>query len=231
VHEAAGFPRLSRYAPPVSREHDPDARLDAADAELTRSFDSRLAAAVRRAGPHVTCRRGCTPCCIGVFDITALDARRLRRGLAVLRAERPQMAAGVAARAAAQWAAQREAFPGVPTSAGVLADGDEGRERFFSAFAEVPCPALDPRTGGCLLYAFRPLSCRSYGVPLRYGAEVLPPCPLNFTTATAAEVAAATAEVDPDDREGALLASVMGLCATSGDTTVAAALAIACRRR
>ncbi len=209
----------------MSREQDTDARLDAADDELTRSVDARLAAAARRAGTHVTCHRGCTPCCIGVFDITALDARRLRRGLAVLRGERPRLAAGAAARASAQWAAQCGAFPGTASS-GVLADGDAARERFFAAHAEVPCPALDPRTGGCVLYAFRPLSCRTYGVPLRCGAEVLPPCPLNFIAARAVEVAAATAEVDPDDREGVLLAAVAACDGSAGDTTVAAALAI-----
>jgi hypothetical protein len=77
-----------------------------------------------------------------------------------------------------------------------------------------------------VLYAFRPLSCRTYGVPLRCGAEVLPPCPLNFIAARAVEVAAATAEVDPDDREGVLLAAVAACDGSAGDTTVAAALAI-----
>ena len=55
---------------------------------------------------------------------------------------------------------------------------EEGREM---------CPALDPE-GRCDVYEFRPLICRSYGVPLRHRAEVplvRPPvvdcCDLNFT--------------------------------------------------
>ena len=50
------------------------------------------------------------------------------------------------------------------------------------------CPALDA-DGRCGVYAFRPLICRSYGVPLRHRREVAlvnPPvidvCDLNFTT-------------------------------------------------
>lgn len=49
------------------------------------------------------------------------------------------------------------------------------------------CPALDD-DGRCGVYAFRPLICRSYGVPLRHRQEVTvvnPPvidvCDLNFT--------------------------------------------------
>ena len=49
------------------------------------------------------------------------------------------------------------------------------------------CPALDP-DGRCGVYAFRPLICRSYGVPLRHRGDVAlvnPPvidvCDLNFT--------------------------------------------------
>jgi hypothetical protein len=49
-----------------------------------------------------------------------------------------------------------------------------------------PCPALDD-DGRCGVYAFRPLICRSYGVPLRHRREVAlvnPPvvdaCDLNF---------------------------------------------------
>ncbi len=209
----------------VARRAD-DESLDAADDALTRAFDAQVGAAVRRAGRHVACRRGCTPCCVGVFDITALDARRLRRGLAALSDSRPRAAARVAARAAVLWAAQRAGFPG-DADTGVLGGDDAARERYFAAHADAPCPALDPHTGACDLYLFRPLSCRSYGVPLRCGAEVLPPCPLNFTTATPCDVAGATAEPDPGDREGELLAEALSRDPTSGDTTVAAALAIA----
>ena len=194
------------------------------DGALTRAFDALLFAAARRAGPHVTCHRGCTPCCIGAFDVTALDAARLRRGLRELEAARPRLAAAVRRRATAQWREQRGAFSGDP--GGRRLAGDDGaRERFFAALGDVPCPALNPRSGACDLYASRPLSCRSYGLPIRCGGVVLPPCPLNFTAATAAGIAAATVEPDPHDVESELLAKLREIHPEAGDTTVAAALA------
>ncbi|MFH1176136.1 MAG: hypothetical protein V1750_01920, partial [Acidobacteriota bacterium] len=57
----------------------------ARDQALTRQFDAALAEAAAKAGGHLQCQRGCTPCCIGVFDITALDAMRLRQGLGACR--------------------------------------------------------------------------------------------------------------------------------------------------
>ena len=39
---------------------------------------------------------------------------------------------------------------------------------------DVPCPALDPETGGCDLYAARPITCRTFGLTLRYDAARIP---------------------------------------------------------
>jgi len=194
------------------------------DDVLTEAFDAALAVGVRRAGRHLACRRGCTPCCVGSFDITALDAARLRRGLQELASAHPRVAAAVRRRAAEQWRTQRPAYPG-GAAAGILAEDEVARERFFAAFADAPCPALDPHSGACVLYRFRPLSCRSYGLPVRCGGAVLEPCPLNFTRASAAEIAAAVVEPDPDDSESALLAALLAHDPSAGDTTVAAALA------
>jgi hypothetical protein len=38
------------------------------------------------------------------------------------------------------------------------------------------CPALDPGSGACVLYDWRPLSCRTFGPPVRVAREDLPPC-------------------------------------------------------
>jgi len=51
--------------------------LASADRAFVNAVDDVVRGAARRAGRHVECRRGCTPCCIGVFDVTALDAARL----------------------------------------------------------------------------------------------------------------------------------------------------------
>lgn len=185
-----------------------------------------MAAGYRRAGAHAVCRRGCTACCVGPFDITALDAVRLARALGELRRAHPRVAADVAARAAAQWARLRPSFPGDP-STGVLAPDEVRREAFFARFEDLPCPALHPRTGACALYAARPISCRTFGLPVRIGPALLAPCGLNFATASPEVVAACVVEPDPGDREAALLATVHSAGRGRGDTIVANALALA----
>lgn len=200
--------------------------LQAADRRFLSRLDGALAGAVRRAGRHVTCRLGCTECCMGPFDITLLDAFRLRYGLARLAAQRPEIATAVVWRARQQWAEMATAFPGDPAS-GRLSDDDAARERFFAVFAALPCPALAPVSGACELYDSRPVSCRTFGLPVRYGDQLLSPCRLNFTAARAEEVALAALDPDPGDEEGELLRSFWG---EVGETIVAWALATALER-
>ncbi len=199
-------------------------RLAAADQELVEAFDRVIRDGERTAARHLACRIGCTACCIGPFDITALDAFRLRHGLEALALKEPEQARGIVLRAREQWNRMADCFPGDP-AAGVIQGDDDERERFFRRFVDLPCPVLDPATGACLLYEARPLSCRSFGLPLRTGSEVLPPCALNFTRASVEEIAAAAVAPDPADLEGALLAEVAQLEGGTGDTVVCAAVA------
>lgn len=52
------------------------------DGALVQIVDAALAEAARRAGRWLACRPGCAECCIGPFEISSLDASRLREGLA-----------------------------------------------------------------------------------------------------------------------------------------------------
>lgn len=192
----------------------------AADARLVAAVDEALAGAAARWERRVRCRVGCTTCCIGPFDITVLDAARLLRGLA----EQPAIAVAVAQRARQAWDDMAPEFPG-DAARGILPDDDEARQAFFTRFGEMPCPALDPVTGACDLYEHRPLSCRTFGLPVRYGDELLAPCELNFRAASAADIEAAAVNPDPADEEGRLLATVAAGGGPVGDTIVAAVLA------
>ena len=194
--------------------------LAAGDAELVRRVDAQVAVATARAGDHVTCRLGCTHCCIGPFPITALDARRLRVGLQELRRHRPWDADAVLSRARSQWAEMHDDFPGDP-EIGSLGEDDEARAGFAEQHAEAPCPALDPGTGACLLYEARPVTCRQFGLPARFGEAVAEACELNFTEGDGATIAAATVDADADDIEARLLA----LLGDPAETVIAAALA------
>ncbi len=123
-------------------------QIDARDRTLVQIVDAALAEAARKSGPWLVCRPGCTQCCLGPFMITELDARRLRRALKDLEAADPERAARIRERARRVAAIQDE----------TLLDDE-------------PCPVLDPETGLCELYAARPITCRTFGPPVRCGDE------------------------------------------------------------
>jgi Fe-S-cluster containining protein len=198
----------------------------AGDETLVEEFDAAVCSAETRAAGHLMCRIGCTSCCIGLFDITALDAARIARGAAALSRVEPEAANAIRRRAQVQWCEVEADFPGDPRSR-ILGENENQRSEFFARHDDAPCPALDPQSRACLLYAWRPLSCRSFGLPVRCGSQLLPPCPLNFTAAGEEEVAAAIVEPDPEDREGALLAEAQGCGVAAADTIICAVLAVA----
>ena len=163
------------------------------DANLLQIVDASLAEAALRAGSHLVCRPGCTQCCFGAFRINPLDAARLRAGMAALRASNPAAADAVEVRARAWLAEHGAAFPG-DGETGILGASPEDQEKFDNFANDAPCPALNLATGLCEVYAWRPMTCRVFGPPIKTanedGAEGLGHCELCFTTATPEEVAA-----------------------------------------
>src|SRR5437868_4593513 len=125
------------------------------DSELVQIMDAALVGAARRAGDWLACRIGCTQCCHGAFAINALDAARLRGGMEALRAKDPGQAAEVTRRAQAWIGEHGPAFPG-DLQTGVLGTSSIDQERFEEFANDVPCPALDPATGRCDVYEWRP---------------------------------------------------------------------------
>lgn len=190
------------------------------DQLLCEHYDATFQKGASQAGGWVTCKPGCIACCIGPFAINALDAWRLQRGLAELAAADPLTAVRLRERARAQWELLAQGFPG-EAATGALAEDGEAQEAFFAGFAHLPCPLLEPATGLCALYGFRPLSCRSFGLPCRIGPTLLPPCQRNFVGAPPAVLARATVTFDPQDREGELMAAL----GNPPETVVAAVIA------
>ena len=81
-------------------------------------------------------------------------------------------------------------FPGDATT-GTLGVTEVERERFEEFANEAACPALDPATGLCDVYAWRPMTCRVFGPPVRMGeGEALGCCELCFVGASEEEIAA-----------------------------------------
>jgi Fe-S-cluster containining protein len=196
-------------------------QLPTGDDELLRTMDAALDDARRRAGEWLACRPGCAQCCHGAFAISSLDALRLRTGLEALRAAEPERAQAIARRVRAWIDTHAAEFPG-DTLTGLLGESEAEQERFEEFANEAACPALDPATGRCDLYAWRPMTCRVFGPPVRVESEdgrALAHCELCFEGASTEEVAAC--EMRPPHEQEALLLDALGI---AQETVVAFAL-------
>lgn len=181
--------------------------LPSSDRLLIQIVDAALANTVRRSGPWLVCRPGCTQCCIGPFPISQLDAARLQAGLDDLEFTDSQRAGRIRGRARDTVARLSPTFPG-DAATGILG-GDDAAQSAFDEFAnDEPCPALDPATGTCDLYAYRPITCREFGPPVRVedaGAQGLSVCDLCFHGASPEQVAACEMVPDPEGLEAQLI--------------------------
>ena len=169
--------------------------LPARDSELVQIVDAALADATLRArtgdgGSSLACRPGCTPCCHGVFRISALDAERLRSALQALERANPSRSAAIQARALRFVTDLRACFPGDPAT-GILDPEETSTWDHFADLpeADAPCPVLDPATGRCELYSGRPLTCRVFGPPVQ-NESGLGMCELCYVGASEAEIVA-----------------------------------------
>jgi Fe-S-cluster containining protein len=197
--------------------------LPATDQKLVQIVDKALAVATQRSGSWLACKPGCTQCCMGVFSISELDAVRLRHGLGELEHRDPRRAAAVRLRVRDAIVRLSSDFPGDPET-GILAEDEEAKRRFEDFANDEPCPVLDPATGTCALYASRPITCRSFGPPVRSEGG-LGVCELCYHGASDQQIAACEMSVDPDDLEAELLKELQKASGSAGRTIIAFALA------
>ncbi len=109
----------------------------------------------------IPCGQGCCQCCIGIFPITRLDALELQRGLDTLPSARKDT---IVTRAREQIASLEAAYPALQSKPGLDSWADNNIDDIVEHFADLPCPALTA-DGSCGLYAFRPITCRTMGIP------------------------------------------------------------------
>ncbi len=199
-------------------------RLPSADSTLIQIVDAALADARHRSGEWLACRPGCTQCCVGVFAINQLDAVRLQRGFADLEKTDPQRAGRIRERARDSIQRLAADFPGNPKMGvideGVFDEGSEAQARFAEFANDEPCPVLDPETGLCDLYDARPMTCRTFGPPVR-SESGLGVCELCFHGATDEQIAKCEMVADPDDLESKLLRKLEKTRGPRGQTIVA----------
>jgi Fe-S-cluster containining protein len=119
-----------------------------------------------------------------------------------------------------EWVEEHGAgFPG-DLRTGLLGDSEADRERFEEFANEAACPALDPATGCCDVYEWRPMTCRVFGPPVRMGdGAALGHCELCFVGAGEADVAACEMPVAHE-----LEARLVDELGEKGETVVAFAL-------
>lgn len=193
--------------------------LPAGDQQLVQIMDAALAKAARHAGSWLVCRPGCTQCCHGAFAINGLDVARLQAGMRELGAVDPTRARAIERRAQ-NWIAEfGAAFPG-NRATGVLGTSEEDEVRFEEFANDAPCPALNPDTGLCDVYEWRPMTCRIFGPPVRVN-NALGCCELCFVGASDEEIAACEMAV-PQQLEKRLVAQTGD--ASETETVVAFAL-------
>jgi Fe-S-cluster containining protein len=199
--------------------------LPADDQKLIQIVEAALAETARKSREWLVCRKGCTQCCYGAFAISQLDAARLQKGLNELKSTDPKRAARVKQRA--QQSAKRlsATFPGDPKT-GILSEDEEAEAAFADFANDEPCPALDPATGTCDLYAARPMTCRTFGPPVRSGEEGgLGVCELCYHGASDQQIAECEMVPDPDNLEERLISDAEKKAGKRGNTIVAWCLA------
>ncbi|MDF0664617.1 MAG: YkgJ family cysteine cluster protein [Nitrospira sp.] len=118
------------------------------------------------------CTKGCSGCCVGLFPVTILDRREVRRGLRSLSDEHRSR---IEQSAAAQVTALTAAAQQLRTDRFIDRWPEQEIDCVVQRFESWPCPALEP-DGTCGLYEFRPLVCRSMGVPQDDGVLVSGAC-------------------------------------------------------
>jgi Fe-S-cluster containining protein len=156
---------------------------------------------------------------VGVFAINQLDVVRLQRGLAALEKKDPQRAGRIRERARDSIQRLSAEFPG-NAETGVLDEGPEADERFAEFANDEVCPVLDPETGLCDLYESRPMTCRTFGPPVRAEGG-LGVCELCFHGTSDEQIAACEMVADADDLESKLLAKLEKTRGPRGRTMVA----------
>jgi Fe-S-cluster containining protein len=128
----------------------------------------------------IACRNGCSECCRGLFDITLLDAFYLRRGFDRLPEPLRTELLKTASRRLETLSQENPAFV-EPWLLNGIPEGDW--DALMPEEDDTPCLLLS-ETGECLIYDYRPMTCRLNGIPLIdvSGEELFDEwCTLNFT--------------------------------------------------
>ncbi|MDY0301738.1 MAG: YkgJ family cysteine cluster protein [Trichlorobacter sp.] len=128
---------------------------------LLEEVDTWFQQAVLHFPDQISCNRGCTHCCCGLFDITLLDALLVQAGFCQLPQEQQAMILPLVEK---PLATVRKTWPdfGSPWLLNVYPE--EQYDEAMPDDDETPCLFLGDE-GQCLIYKYRPMTCRLHGIP------------------------------------------------------------------
>jgi Fe-S-cluster containining protein len=148
-------------------------------AELLSSVDQWFNSCVSYARSEIVCKSGCSECCRALFDITLLDAFYLKSGFNRLD---PKIKAAVLVKARERLVSLQRLWPDFEAPYMLNYRPEKEWEILMPDDDETPCPLLG-EDGTCLVFDFRPMTCRLHGLPLiDISGEVMHDewCTLNF---------------------------------------------------
>ena len=113
---------------------------------------------------EVRCKEGCSDCCHALFDLTLIEAMYLNAKFSELDEIRRNEVLIEADKA------DRKAYVLKKKISKEAQEADHSEILLRTARERIRCPLLGP-DDACLLYAYRPITCRIYGVPLEIGGR------------------------------------------------------------
>lgn len=135
----------------------------------------------------IKCGNGCSSCCRGLFDITLMDALYLKRGLNLMTLEKQS---AVKKKSNARLKFISSIHPDF-TSPWLLNHLPEEKwDEIMPEEDEIPCVLLSSERQ-CLVYDYRPMTCRLNGIPLIdiSGEELFDDwCTMNFSQSNPADL-------------------------------------------
>ncbi|OQY21608.1 MAG: zinc/iron-chelating domain-containing protein [Desulfobacteraceae bacterium 4572_35.2] len=129
--------------------------------QLLTQVDTWFSDCLQAHGDKMACREGCSGCCRGLFDITLLDAYLLQQGFRKLSTARQR---DVLARVDVRLQQLQWRWPDFHPPF-ILNHLSHDQWLNMPEDDLTPCPLLD-EDGRCLVYDYRPLTCRLHGIPL-----------------------------------------------------------------
>lgn len=129
---------------------------------LLSAVDQWFNRCLSQAPDKIKCVQGCSECCRGLFDVTLLDAWYLKTGFDRLDENTKRK---VLEKAEERLKMLRQKWPEFDKPYLLNTRPEDDWEKLMPDEDETPCPLLS-ETGECLVYGYRPMTCRLHGMPL-----------------------------------------------------------------